>query len=190
MPSASGAAGVAHISCWFGNQKRADGILRRRWTSICQRFWCSVGSQVFYHVLPYGAEDITHNVVGYIGVAHSWRFTWNFPTPALLEESMGWTTAKEAWSFQRWFYQNCLGSIRYKDPACCASWRLMDVDGHLMNEGENDAEQPTSGACHCEPGRHSWTACPPNVTSYAKSPHRMRSGWKSFGCSPHLSIYM
>ena len=59
-----------------------------------------------------------------------------------------------------------------------------------MNEGENDAEQPTSGACHCEPGRHSWTACPPNVTSYAKSPHRMRSGWKSFGCSPHLSNYI
>ena len=25
----------------------------------------------FYHVLPYGAEDITNNVFGYIGVAHN-----------------------------------------------------------------------------------------------------------------------
>ena len=33
-------------------------------------------------------------------------------------------------------------------------------------------------------GRHSWTACPPNVTSYAKSPHRMRSRWKSFPDHP------
>jgi hypothetical protein len=28
----------------------------------------------------------------------------------------------------------------------------------------------------CEPGRHSWTKCPPSAMSFAKSPHRMRTG--------------